>query len=94
MASFKWVNTTLGNIKSRRSAARTYRKLGPATDAGTAPLVPKLRLALQPALVNSRQCIPRFVHERRITETSLMQNISRTYILISRMTFRDKQDSI
>ena len=45
VASFKWVNTTLGNIKC--AITGTYRKLGP-DHAGRYPR--QLRLALQPAL--------------------------------------------
>ena len=45
MAPFKWVNTTLGNIKS--AITGTYRKLGPRS----CPTLPRqLRLAIQPAL--------------------------------------------
>ena len=45
MAPFKWVNTTLGNIKS--AITGTYRKLGP--DHAERDLA-SLRLALQPTL--------------------------------------------
>ena len=44
-ASFKWVNTTLGNIKS--AITGTYRQLGP-DHAGR--YLASFRLALQPAL--------------------------------------------
>ena len=45
VTAFKWVNTTLGNIKS--AITGTYRKIGP----DHAERYPRqLRLALQPAL--------------------------------------------
>ena len=78
------------------AAAGTYRKLGrPSACRTLSPrsTSPWRYEGLPKRLVNSRQCIPRFVHERRITETSLIQNLLRTYILISRMTFRDKQEA-
>ena len=38
VASFKWVNTTLGNIKS--AITGTYRKLGPTMPSATSPVSP------------------------------------------------------
>ena len=38
MAPFKWVNTTLGNIKS--AITGTYRKLGPIMPNATSPASP------------------------------------------------------
>ena len=79
MASFKWVNTTLGNIKS--AITGTYRKLGP-DHAGR-------YLASFAWRYNRRYqletMIPRFVHRRR---THRAHALSPPHC---RMTFRDKQ---
>ena len=49
MASFKWVNTTLGNIKS--AITGTYRKLGPITPDAISPASP----GATTGAINSRQ---------------------------------------
>ena len=58
MASFKWVNTTLGNIKS--AITGTYRKLGP-DHAGRYPASFAWRYQLE-------TMIPRFVHSAARTQ--------------------------
>ena len=82
MASFKWVNTTLGNIKS--AITGTYRKLGP-DHAGR-------YLASFAWRYNRRYqlqtMIPRFVHSAARTEPDAPSPPHR------RMTFRDKQEYI
>ena len=56
VTSFKWVNTTLGNIKC--AITGTYRKLGPRPFR---KLSRQLRLVLLPPL-SIQTTIPRFVH--------------------------------
>ena len=79
-APFKWVNTTLGNIKS--AITGTYRQLGP-DHAGR-------YLASFAWRYNRRYqletMIPRFVHSAARTEPLALSPPHR------RMTFRDKQE--
>ena len=81
MAPFKWVNTTLGNIKS--AITGTYRKLGPEVHAGR-------YLASFAWRYNRRYqlqtMIPRFVHSAARTRAHALSPPYR------RMTFRDKQE--
>ena len=82
MAPFKWVNTTLGNIKC--AITGTYRKLGP-DHAGR-------YLASFAWRYNRRYqletMIPRFVHSAARTEPMPYRLAHR------RMTFRDKQERV
>ena len=82
MASFKWVNTTLGNIKS--AITGTYRKLGP-DHAGR--YLASFCLALQPAL-STPDNDPAFRPQRRTNPAHAPSPPHR------RMTFRDKQESV
>ena len=61
MASFKWVNTTLGNIKS--AITGTYRKLGP--DHAGRYLA---SFAWRSGGYQLQTMIPRFVHSAARTE--------------------------
>ena len=81
MAPFKWVNTTLGNIKC--AITGTYRKLGP-DHAGR-------YLASFAWRYNRRYqlqtMIPRFVHSAARTEPMPYR------LPHCQMTFRDKQET-
>ena len=82
MAPFKWVNTTLGNIKS--AITGTYRKLGPRS----CPTLPRqLRLAIQPALP-AQHHDPALRSQRRTNPTHPIPSAHR------RMTFMDKQEVV
>ena len=79
MAPFKWVNTTLGNIKS--AITGTYRKL-----PRSCPTLPRqLRLAIQPALP-AQHHDPALRSQRRTNPTHPIPGAHRW------MTFMDKQD--
>ena len=79
MAPFKWVNTTLGNIKS--AITGTYRKLGP--DHAQRYLA-SFRLAIQPALP-AQHHDPALRSQRRTNPTHPIPSAHRW------MTFMDKQ---
>ena len=82
MAPFKWVNTTLGNIKS--AITGTYRKLGP--DHAQRYLA-SFRLAIQPALP-AQHHDPALRSQRRTNPTHPIPSAHRW------MTFMDKQESV
>ena len=80
MAPFKWVNTTLGNIKS--AITGTYRKARPRS----CPTLPRqLRLAIQPALP-AQHHDPALRSQRRTNPTHPIPSAHRW------MTFMDKQE--
>ena len=80
MASFKWVNTTLGNIKS--AITGTYRKLGPDhTGRYLASFAWRYNRRYQ-----LQTMIPRFVHSAARNRAHALSPPH------CRMTFRDKQE--
>ena len=82
MAPFKWVNTTLGNIKS--AITGTYRKARPRS---CPTLLRQLRLAIQPALP-AQHHDPALRSQRRTNPTHPIPSAHRW------MTFMDKQEKL
>ena len=82
MAPFKWVNTTLGNIKS--AITGTYRNLGP--DHAQRYLASFAWRYNRRYQLNTM--IPRFVHSAARTQTHPIPSAHRW------MTFMDKQERI
>ena len=84
MAPFKWVNTTLGNIKS--AITGTYRKLG----TRSCPTLPRqLRLAIQTGATSDQHHDPALPFTAPHTE-HIPEHTSGAH---QRMTVTDKQES-